>query len=261
MKKTDKPEDMTMSGRINKTGIGTAKARTDDMLRGVNESSPTSQGDEASIAEVRAAYMADAEPIGTVPPPTTGKGVLKTAGALLTGEKPTVLIDKIGERLAFERTGTRLYDTLVSKLDGFGTFAGGPTREELVRIGQEEAQHFALLQEAMKSLGADPTAMTPSADLAAVESMGVVQVISDARTRLPECLHAILVAELVDNAGWDILTTLAAETGHDALVERFEKAMKEEEQHLVLVRGWLAEHTRRSAAVLARTQPTSEARP
>ena len=36
-------------------------------------------------------------------------------------------MDKIGERLAFERTGTRLYEALVSKHEAFGSFPGGPS--------------------------------------------------------------------------------------------------------------------------------------
>ena len=38
--------------------------------------------------------------------------MLKTALNKLVGVSPEVLIDKLGERLAFERTGTRLYDAL-----------------------------------------------------------------------------------------------------------------------------------------------------
>jgi hypothetical protein len=43
------------------------------------------------------------------------KGVAKTGMQKLTGKKPEVLIDKLGARLAFERTGTRLYDALLGK--------------------------------------------------------------------------------------------------------------------------------------------------
>jgi hypothetical protein len=48
-----------------------------------------------------------------VPPPTSMKGMAKSALQALKGEKATVLIDKLAERLAFERTGTRLYETLI----------------------------------------------------------------------------------------------------------------------------------------------------
>lgn len=30
------------------------------------------------------------------------------------GDSPTILLDKLGERLAFKRTGTRLYDALIT---------------------------------------------------------------------------------------------------------------------------------------------------
>jgi hypothetical protein len=35
---------------------------------------------------------------------------------MLGGKEPIVFLDKLGERAAFERSGTRLYETLIAKL-------------------------------------------------------------------------------------------------------------------------------------------------
>jgi len=66
-----------------------------------------------------------------------------------------------------------------------------------------------------------------------------MQVVTDPRTTIPQSLNAILVAELADNASWEMLLQLAEETGHDEMAERFRAALAEEEQHLASVRQWL----------------------
>lgn len=66
----------------------------------------------------------------------------------------------IGERLAFERTGVRLYGAMVAK----ATSAPGanPALVDTFRqIQVEELEHMDLVREVIATLGADPTAMTP----------------------------------------------------------------------------------------------------
>ncbi len=122
-----------------------------------------------------------------------------------------VLMDKLGERLAFERSGTRLYDALLVKCETLG--------------------------------GGDPTQQTPCADVAGVEGMGLMQVLTDPKTTLGQALHAIPVAEMTDNAGWEELITLTEQTGNDDLVKRFAKARDEEREHLEKVRRWYRQAT------------------
>jgi rubrerythrin len=175
---------------------------------------------------------------------------------MLKGSKPTVLIDKIGERLAFERTGTRLYESALGKYDAFGSWEGGPTREGLERILNDEFSHFALLTEVMVKLGADPTAVTPCADLAAVMSKGIPDVLADPRINLRQSLEALLVAELTDNASWELLIELARGAGHTDIADRFQHALDAEAQHLVMVKGWLAAGIATEAKA---AMPTAEA--
>lgn len=105
---------------LNRTGIGMAPVQGPEMLKGAADpqlSTPSSAGDERALEQVRSAYASQAEPLGSMPPPSSLKGIAKTALALLKGEQPTVLLDKLGERLAFERTGSRLYEALLAKHD------------------------------------------------------------------------------------------------------------------------------------------------
>ena len=226
---------------MNRTGIKTSPIDSKDVIQEAARATPSSPGDGQGILEVRKQYAREAgDGLGSVPPPSSLKGMAKTAVDMLKGGKPTVFIDKLGERLAFERVGVRLYEGALSKLDVFGSWEGGPSRELLAKILDDELSHFALLVEAMEKLGADPTAMTPSADLTAVISMGVPAAISDARTNLRQCMQALLVAELTDNASWELLIDLARGLGHDSLADRFQLALDAEAEHLLLVKGWLA---------------------
>ncbi len=233
---------MTTQAEIghNRTGIASAGAFSEAMLEGMEEFSPATVGDETEIARVREDYAKEAEPIGSVPPPPSVKGAIKTAKQGVLGRRPTQFIDKLGERLAFERTGIRLYEALISKHTAFGSFEGGPTRAELEDILREEFAHFRMLADALAKLGADPTVMTPSADLHATLSKGILEVMVDPRTTLPQCLEAALVAELADNECWEALSELAEKSGEEELARLFERALTEEAEHLELVRSWIA---------------------
>ena len=212
-----------------------------EVIEAARNAMPTSEGDHTSLALLRSDYISDAEPVGTVPPPGTLKGALKSGMDMMTGDRPQALLDKLGERAAFERGGTRLYDGLLSKFDADPHAHGSVSRDTLQHFRNEEAQHFQLVCEAVEQLGGDPTAMTPCADLVGVQSMGLWQSMSDPRTTLAQCLNTMLVAELADNAGWELLISLAKSSGHDDLAKRFQKALEEEGEHLTQVRAWVQE--------------------
>jgi rubrerythrin len=157
----------------------------------------------------------------------------------IKGRKATVFIDRLGERAAFERTGTRLYEAMLAKYDALGSFEGGPTRQRLVEIRDEELDHLGMVEEAIVALGGDPTVMTPAADVVGVEGMGLVQVLTDPRTTMDQCLGALLVAELADSDGWELLANLAEAMGHEEMAQTFRDALEAEEVHLDDVRRWI----------------------
>jgi rubrerythrin len=234
---------------MNRTGIQTSPLDTKKLLEAAG-ATPASAGDELGIGQVRLAYIAEADALGSVPPPGTIKGILKSGAKMMTGKRPQVLIDKLGERLAFERTGSRLYEALLVKYDAYVDELAAVPRERLQQIHADEMQHFAMLREAIESLGGDPTAQTPCADLTAVEGMGWVQVLADPRTTFAQSLHTILLAELADVDGWDLLISVTEGEGNTELAQRFTAARAAEESHLDDVRRWLAQLTLGEARVL-----------
>ena len=152
-----------------------------------------------------------------------------------------VLLDKLSERLAFERMGTRLYDALINKCEILGESSPGPTLADLQQIRDEELRHFLLLKRAITELGGDPTVQSPCADVTGVASLGILQVLTDPRTSVTQCLQAILTAELTDNDGWQLLINLTDTLGHSDMAKEFQSALENEEEHLKNVRGWLTE--------------------
>jgi ferritin-like protein len=145
----------------------------------------------------------------------------KLALQALKGEKATVLVDKLAERLAFERSGTRLYETLIAKCHATGNSGSSATLQKLEHICKEELNHFHMLWECIEKLGADPTVQTPSADIAAVASQGIPKVVLDPRTTFAQCLDAIMTAELIDYEAWERLTELAQGFDQTEMVQQF----------------------------------------
>jgi len=221
----------------NVTGIGRNATRAEEMQRGMENFPPTSVGTREGPGKVRVQYAREGHQVGSIPKPVEVKEKLKSA--LGAGASPT-LMDKLGQRLAFERTGTRLYEALISKHEAFGGFDGGPSRAQLLEILNEEHRHFTELERHVIALGGDPTAVTPSANLAAVATEGVLKLITDPRNSLLQSLEGILIAELVDNDGWQMLCDAARNDGVDELVDLCEEATAAEQRHLENVRAWLA---------------------
>lgn len=216
----------------NRTGTAIAPDRTSAMVSGNDEFGPTSSGSREDLLAAHAEVALAADPVGSLPPMKDGE---------LDPEDPAhaVLLDKLGERLAFERTGTRLYDGIIGKHEAYGSFSGGPDRDELEEHRAEERSHFEMLRQVILELGGDPTAVTPGADVAGVASRGIADVIHDPRTNLKQSLEALMIAELTDAASWEMLIKLADAAGQSDLVPMFEKALEREEEHLGNVKRWL----------------------
>jgi hypothetical protein len=224
----------------NRTGIMVAGARAEEMVKAPQEFRPSSPGDAQGIAAVRIAYARAGEGLGETPPPSSLMDKAKSAVATVTGGQPTLLMDKLAERLAFERSGARLYEALLSKYQAYGSFEGGPSEDDILHILTEEYEHADMLIQAIKAQGGDPTALTPAANLTAVVSAGWPQVLSDPRTNLLQCLEAMIVAELADNECWTALAELASQEGHEDLAARCVEALEHEREHLGNVRMWIA---------------------
>lgn len=226
----------------NRTGAAASPAESKKTAEGAVAGTPDKLIDMEGIAltAARTAWATTAEPVGTMPAPGSVKGVAKTAIKMMQGKDPSVFLDLLGARLAFERSGTRLYEALLIKFEAANVHEGGPTRAELEQLRDEELRHAAMLADCIEQLGADPTAVTPSADIQSVATQGVLQVAADPRTTLTQALQAAMIAELADNDAWQTLIDLADAFGQEEMADEFRHALVEEEDHMMRVRGWLA---------------------
>jgi len=258
----------------NRTGAASNPAGIDAMLEAVRSLSPPTRISTLLIDLERQRYIVAADSVGSIPPNKSASQLSLTDASSIDDTGLSVFLDKLGERIAFERTGTRLYDALLSKCLALAN-VGGETLplseslaelerpettaleqsehplETLTRIRSQEHAHLRMLCECVRTLGGDPTAQTPCADVAATASMGLMQVMTDPRTTLAQCLNTLLTAELTDNAGWDLLGKLAESMGLTNLLEPFSQALEAEKEHLFIIRGWLTVLTTRAPGTLA----------
>lgn len=237
--------DSTRLG-ANRTGMQTAAARSKAMTE--NMDVPSSESDyDVDLAEVRREYALEADPLGSVPVPVTLNGIAQSGAQMIVGNRPQVFIDKLAERLAFERGGTRLYDAVLVKVQTHAGELPQAAALEVEKIRNDEARHALLIKDCIEKLGADPTAQTPCADLVGVQTLGLIQAASDPRTTLAQTLNTALAAELVDGAGWELLVVLAENMGQDEMAEQFREALAQELQHAAMVRRWVTELTLETA--------------
>ncbi|MGB7480667.1 MAG: ferritin-like domain-containing protein [Burkholderiaceae bacterium] len=228
--------------QMNRTGIACSPENSRLLQEFADSCPPDPPGSDASLAQLRETSIQEAETIGAVPEPgnvmaaaqTGAQPDTQTSAATL----PELLIDKLGERLAFERTSVRVYDAMLAKAEAQGE-NGSALLQELQHFRDEEAEHFRMVSDCIATLDGDPTAQTPAADAAAVASSGVLQVVGDPRTDLFQSLNALLAAELIDNAGWELLIMLSEKCGHAHMVERFRQALQQEDEHLDSVTRWI----------------------
>jgi bacterioferritin (cytochrome b1) len=153
----------------------------------------------------------------------------------LAKNDPAKVIDVLNERLAFERAGVKLYDRILEVMRAAGDEGVSRMIPEMQKHRDEEKEHEEWLEARIRDLGGDAHSETERSRLVTRESKGIEEVVmSDAE--LPHLLHALLAAELVDNAGWDLLAQLADEAGDHGAKREFKKRLHEEEDHLLLVR-------------------------
>src|ERR1041384_2006395 len=148
----------------NRTGMQTSPELAEELIEGANNATPSSEGGAEDIADYRGEYIAEGFPIGSMPM----KPASEEAEADEEDAGMAVFLDKLSERLAFERMGTRLYEALLNKCETLGETTPGPTLEDIEHIGREELEHFLLINKAITELGGDPTVQSPCADMAGV---------------------------------------------------------------------------------------------
>jgi rubrerythrin len=226
---------------MNRTGAQMSPLDTQKQIEATERFPADIPADGMQLFEERQQAIVDADNVGSIPVPGSAKGMLKSALDKLRGHDPEVLMDKLGERLAFERTGVRLYDAMIAKAS---SAEGGNLEltESLRHIQHEEQEHMEMVWRAIETLGADPTSMTPCADVAGVKALGVMQVLTDPRTTVSQCLNTLLTIELEDNDAWGLLIDLTRQAGHPLIAKEFQHALEQEEKHLSTVRAYVRDN-------------------
>jgi bacterioferritin (cytochrome b1) len=154
----------------------------------------------------------------------------------LTKNNPEKLIDLLCERMTFERAGVKLYDAIISKLEMSNDPEIHRTLQAMHHHRAEEKEHEEWLEEQIRALGGDAHATTEMARLVEREAAGIESVILDGDNDPAHLFHALLAAELSDNAGWALLVALADEAGDRDAKKQFKKRLRQEEEHLAFVR-------------------------
>ena len=248
------PESVEATGiSQNRTGQKTSPALSKEMNAAV-QIAPAEVADASPINDVRVQYISEADPLGSVPAATRMKGAAKGAPILAEAEGPQAFVDKLAERLAYERGGTRLYDAVIAKFTVYAGELKDVSLQDIVEIRDDEAKHAELLRDCLEQVGADPTAQTPSADLVGIATTGFLQAASDPRTTLAQTLQVTLAAELVDGASWQLLISMAEAVGQKDMADQFRGALDRENEHLDKVRTWLETLTLQSTAATSKAK-------
>src|SRR5258708_1015608 len=163
------------------------------------------------------------------------------------------VLDLLTSRLAFERTGVTLYDSIIAKIRAMSDPDADAMPPALRAHRDGEMEHVAWLEQEVRALGGDVHAMTEMAVLEVRESSGIADIITDGDNEPRHLFHALLAAELADNAGWDLLVELADEANDRDAKKQFKKRLREEEEHLVFARRVVRPLARRD--VLAHDVP------
>jgi rubrerythrin len=167
------------------------------------------------------------------------------------------LLDLLTERLTFERAGVKLYESLIEKVRGSGEPAIIKMLDQLEEHRDEEKEHEEWLEQQIRALGGDAHGSTDLSRLTETESKGIEQVILSGDEPLPHMFHAILAAELVDNAGWELLVRLADEADDGDAKRAFRTRLQEEGRHLIFVRRAVEGLTLHSVLGETLAMPTS----
>lgn len=226
---------------LNKTGMDMSPIDGKAMIEGAEKLTDLTPPPREYVVDFHKLAIEESGAVGSVPVPATFKGVLNVGKEKLKGHSPEVLINKLGQRLAFERAGTRLYDALIKKCEaGMDEATAGVVRmEKLHKFREEERDHALLVASVLKDIGADPTAMTPDADVTALASMGLPKVMTEPRTTVLQCLEALQIAELADNVAWENLEELCRSMGLNEIADQFRKPISQEQVHQEVISEWI----------------------
>jgi bacterioferritin (cytochrome b1) len=166
------------------------------------------------------------------------------------------VLDLLNERLTFEREGVKLYDAIVQNMQSVSSPEIGRMLPAMKEHRDQEKEHEEWLEDQIRALGGTAHDKTEMSELIKMESSGVSQVVNTDKDLVHQ-MHALLTAELVDNAGWELLLELADDADDADARREFRKRLHEEEEHLIFARRAITAFARRNVLGQTVQLPTS----
>jgi rubrerythrin len=171
--------------------------------------------------------------------------------------QPQIVMDKLSECVMVEQGGLQLYRVAASR-----------SRQPKLRAKYEEferqtAHHREVLVQLIQRLGGEPSYVSPTARLAQVKAMSLLEaalVVDGLSQQEIEAndLENLLLAETKDHADWHLLTILADQVDDQetkqALQEVVETVEAQEDQHL----GWARDTLAQLALQMVTTGPAPD---
>jgi bacterioferritin (cytochrome b1) len=154
----------------------------------------------------------------------------------LSEHNPARVGDLLCERLAFERSGIRLYDRIIAAMQASSDPELHSLQSTMEEHRAEEKEHEEWLEAQVRALGGDAGAACDGARLAAREAAGLEEIAANDANDLPHLIHALLAAESVDNSGWELLVELAEDVNDREARREFTRRLHHEREHLAFVR-------------------------
>ena len=161
---------------------------------------------------------------------------------LIEDTNVTLLIDKLCERWLVEKAGVDLYAATIEA--GRSEGIDEATIAHLEHIRRQEKDHEELLEEVIRRFGHDPRERTTSVEVTQRQIDALDAIVHDGMAGFDGCLQALLAAELVDNAGWELLEDLCKTAPIDEdVVRAFRAAERHEREHLHIIRQMVVSRT------------------
>jgi bacterioferritin (cytochrome b1) len=146
------------------------------------------------------------------------------------------VIDLLCERLAFERSGARLYDRVIEAMRASTDDEVHSLLATLEEHRDEEKEHQAWLEAQIRAHGGDADAECDGARLATREAAGFEEIAAHDAGDVRHLLHALLAAEAMDDTGWKLLVELADDAGDREARREFSRRHHHEQEHLAFTR-------------------------
>jgi hypothetical protein len=176
--------------------------------------------------------------------------------AMLGGQlNPVFIADFLSDALMHEQCGRHLYRAVAAQTHN------PMLKRRYEHFGAETEEHITVLQTLVTAIGGDPGYVSPAArateklDSGAVEATFLVDGSLDLMTKELLMLNAVLLAETIDHANWEMIEQLGESLHEGSIQESFRdataKVKPQEDDHVM----WAAQ-TRKRLVALQATSPT-----